>query len=348
MKYQVRRVSPADAEAEVLDLWQRRPSGTSSALFRWGYLTAPAAPTECFLLDGVDGTSSHVVGMVGVGSRRFDIGGKSVSAGLLGDFFIDKAHRTFFPALTLQRASVAWARAKFDFVYGFPNGSAAPIMKRLGFRDVARLERHVLVLRHAPYIAPRVRSKALARALAAPIDGVRRLIHPGISRGPRDRLTFGRLRATDARFDRLFEAHAFAECSIGRRDADLVRWRLLERPDEDTSIYALAKEEDGPLQAYAAVHIAGDVAHVRDLLGVDIDAMTEILRLVAGAARRRHCVALSFACTAPPRFLERLLAIGFRLRPGHRTMIGCAGNGATDRDPTALERWYLTEADEDQ
>jgi len=347
-KYSVRRVPAVDAEAEVLELSRRRSGKANRSVFHWGYLANPVGPADCFLLDASSDGSSTVVGMVGVGPRRFEVGGKNVSAGLLGGFFVDKGHRTFFPALMLQRAVLGWARQNFDLVYGFPNTAAAPIMTKLGFRNLARLERYVLVLRHAPYIASRVGSRALGRALALPFDGVRRLVHPGISRGASRGLAFGRVRTLDQRFDRLFRARAFSDVSMGQRDAKLLQWRFLERPDEDTSIYALSSREDGELRAYVVVRVHQQLANVRDLLGVDLDSMAEALRLAAGAARRAGCTSLSFLCAAPPRLHERLSALGFRVRPEPRHLIGHAGGALTTHDPASLERWYLTEADEDQ
>jgi hypothetical protein len=348
-KYTVRSASAPEAEREVLDLWRKRAIGSSQEVFRWGYLRSPVGPTHCFLLDATTEDGAAVVGMVAVGSRRIALPGGDVSAGLLGDFFVDKAHRTFFPALMLQRAVVTWAKATFDVVYGFPNASSATIMKKLGIRNLALLERHVLVLRHAPYIQPRVGSEAIARILAIPADCFRRIASPGISLGARRGLTFLRMHVIDERFDRLFRARAFADVAMGRRDAKLLSWRFLERPDESTTVYALTSGgEKGELRGYAVVHTDEDVAHVRDLLGVDLDSMAEVLRLVAGEARREGCVALSFLCSAPPRLLERLHALGFRVRSGDRTLVGCAGARLKGHDPGSLERWYLTEADEDQ
>lgn len=347
-KYSARRVPAVEARAEVVALSRRRRREDDGSVFRWGYLTNPVGDSDCFLLDAsADGTST-VVGMVGVGPRRFEVGGKSVLAALLGGFFVDKAHRSFFPALMLQRAVLGWTREHFDLVYGFPNAASAAIMKKLGYRDLARLERHALVLRHAPYIASRVPSDALSRVLAMPFDGARRLFHPGISRGPSRGLAFARVRTVDERFDRLFAARALADCSMGRRDAKLLRWRFLERPDEETSVYALSSRKDGELRAYVAVHTSERSAHVRDLLGVDVDAMAEALRLVAGEARRAGCVTLSFLCAAPPPLRDRLSALGFRVRAEHRTFIGTAGSTSNGLEPSSLERWYLTEADEDQ
>src|SRR5690606_33766496 len=119
----------------------------------------------------VDERGAANVGTVGVGVRRVDAGGQTLRACVLGDFFVSKAHRTFFPALTMQRAVLAWGRKHFDLVYGFPNESAQPIIKRLGFKALAGLGRYVLVLRHERYLKKRLAARIAARPELGPVGG---------------------------------------------------------------------------------------------------------------------------------------------------------------------------------
>lgn len=358
MKYVARGMPAKEAERDALAFWRTLPSPPSDNTFRWGYLGNPLAPAQCFLLDAVGGpppddTSSHVVGLVGVGARRVILGHEDLSAALLGGFYVDKSHRTFFPALTLQRAAITWSRRNCDFVYGFPNESSAPIMKKLGFRDLAVLSRYVLVLRHSRYLERVLRSSPLARIVAAPVDGFRRFVRPGISRSAPRGLVFRRFDVLDDRFDAMFRARAFKDYSVGHRDAKLLAWRFLARPDEAAAVYGLESKDEGTLHAYAVVHLAADVAHVRDLQGRDAASMGIMLRLLAGELRGQRAVVMSFLCAAPPELAAELFALGFRVRPPSRTMIGLAGdriaNDASKAGVLAsLDRWYATEADEDQ
>lgn len=363
MKYEASGLEAAEAEREVVRLWNERADRANDVVFRWGYLSNPVGQGHCFLLRALEGDTTTVVGSVGIGSRRVSLAGETVTAGVLGDFFVLKAHRTFFPALSLTRAALTWAKKSFDIVYGFPNELARPIIKRLGFRELAHFERHVLVLRHARYIASRVGSRIAGRLLAVPVDGVRRLVHPGISRPAASGFTFTRFERLDERFDRLFHARAFDGFTGSHRDAKLLEWRFLEYPGQPCQIYGLTEakaKRPGELRAYVVIQILDGVAHVRDLVGVDVEAMGEALRLVAGAARRQRCTSLSFACAAPPDLRRKLHWLGFRVRngaEGPRILFGHAGDALLSRNPvettngrdlSALERWYATEVDEDQ
>lgn len=352
MKYEAEGVSASAAEARVLALWSRLPTPPAPDMFRWCYREGSTGEGHCFLLK-TQGDDPTVVGMAGLGHRRIETAKGSLRAALLGGFFVDKAHRTLFPALTLQRAVLAWTRQEFDLVYGFPNESAAPVLKRLGFKDLVKLSRHVLVLRHTRYLTPVLRSGLAARAAAVPADLFRRMVQPGTSRPAPRGLSFGEVPSLDERFDRLFAARAFRDRTAGSRDAALLTWRFLRRPDERTIVYALAATRSRELHGYAVVHFDGVTAHVRDLLGVDLDAMMTTLRLTAGAARRAGASALSFLFGGPPEIAARLHGLGFRERPTTRVLIGHAGDSLA-KDPEKanvlplLERWYVTEADEDQ
>lgn len=370
-KYEAWGIPAAEAEADVVRLWRERAAGgpedahrpapsadapvddANDAIFRWGYLESPAGSGRCFLLRATDDSESNVVGGVGVGARRVNVSGQSLKAGLLGDFFVTKGHRTFFPALRMQREALEWSKQNVDLLYGFPNASAQPVIKRLGFKELARLHRFVLVLRHAKYLAPKVHSKLAARALGVPLDGFRRLVQPGMSLPAPYGLSLVRFEELDARFDRLFEGRAFRNITVGFRNADLLRWRFLEHPTHPSRVYGLVDDKSGgQLRAYAVIQMIDEVAHIRDLLGIDIASMTQILRLLAGEARRSGASSLSFACAAPGPMKSALERLGFRIRPdagGPRILFGHVSESITDsRVVSALHHWYATEADEDQ
>jgi len=345
VRYDVVEMPAPEAERAVLALWEERsPDAANHALFRWACLTSPNGPSRMFLLRA----GASVVGAVGVAPRRLCVFGRTVTAGLLGDFFVAKAHRTFFPALTLQRAVLRASRARFDVVYGFPNAAAKPLIQKLGFRELATLRRHVLVLRTAPYLERKL--GPLARAAAAPVDAALRFVYPRVDGGPSRGWAFQRLDLLDDRVADAFARRSFADLSVGERDPKMLAWRFLDRPDQPASFHALVAP-DGSLRAWVILRFAGESAHVGDAFGVDFDVMTRALVLAGGEARRRGAASLSLLCSAPPALATCLTRAGFRTRGQEppRVLYGHAGDGS--KDPlvlSSLERWYATEADEDQ
>lgn len=325
VKYVARSAPAAEVEADVLALWRKLSPPPPAATFRWGWVDNPG---RCFLLEA-DGA---VVGVVGVGERKISALGRTLTAGLLGGFVVEKSHRTFFPALMLQRAVLTWAKKNVDFAYGFPNESSAPIMKKLGFHDLVTLDRWVLVVRHARYIERYVPSSRISRVIAAPIDRLRRLER----RPPR-----GCKLEVDAKPDDRFSFAPFPDRPHGVRDGTFVRWRLGDRPDQKCTIYRLT---EGPrVIGYAAIHFENSIAHVRDLQGIDVKAMGHVLRHLAGSLG--DVQSISLLCAAPPALARELEDIGFMVRAPSRTLIGFSEDAKL---LDALGRWYATEADEDQ
>jgi hypothetical protein len=342
-KYDVVDLPAAEAQRDVLALWRERGAGQGEALFRWTCLESPCGPSRVFLLRA----NGEVVGAVGVAPRVVCTAGRTLSAGLLGDFFVAKAHRTFFPALTLQRAVLRVSRTRFDLVYGFPNAAATPLIQKLGFRPLAQLHRYVLVLRSAPYLEPKL--GPIARALGWPADAALRFLHPRLELGPSRGWAWHRVDLLSERVSEAFDSRSFPDLTVGRRDAKSLTWRFLDRPDQPASFYALIAPGGG-IHAWVILRWTGEIAHVADAFGIDFRALTRALVLAGGEARRRGAVSLSFACAAPPALRERLAFVGFRARDEPpRILYSHAGDGS--KDPlvlSSLERWYATEADEDQ
>jgi hypothetical protein len=357
VKYEAKGVPAGQAEPEVVELWGSALGPSPAPLYRWAFLTNPLGPAEVFLLRALAGDGRRTVGSLSASPRRVEVDGRTLSARLLGGFFVHPSHRTFFPALVLQRAALAWAKKNVGLLYGFPNVSATPLIKKLGFHELARIERRVLVLRHASYVAKRLASKRIpavfARPLALPFDAFRRFVHPRTTRRAPRGLVFQRFDRIDERFDAVCRARsrAFAGVTIGHRDPHLLQWRFLDRPNEPCSVWGLAERGTGTVRSYAVVHVDGPMAHVRDLAGEDVGTMLHTLLLVGRAVRRQRCAALSFACAAPPSLARGLERAGFKSRAeleAPRLMYGHIGEDIQGDVLSLLSRWYATEADEDQ
>src|SRR5262249_28403520 len=168
-----------------------------------------------------------------------------------------------------------FARARFGLVYGLPNASSAAVLQRLGFRPLARLVRYVYILRHATYARSVIEKNV---PMAAPLGGVagpavdawRRFVDPGTAWGEHE---LGCPEEPDAGFDALWRARAFRPAIVSERSAAFLRWRFSERPDERCEIFT---RSEPALAAYAVVHAGPEHAHVRDLMGLSVDAMARL------------------------------------------------------------------------
>ncbi|AKT36317.1 GNAT family N-acetyltransferase [Chondromyces crocatus] len=117
------------AEGEVDDeLVERR--------MRWFHEQNPAGAARTWL--GVHGGERAVIGCASFYPRHTVVAGERLRAGILGDFAVDKAHRTAGAAMAVQRAIAQGARAAgAEVLYAFPNRASFPIFQRCGYTKVA-------------------------------------------------------------------------------------------------------------------------------------------------------------------------------------------------------------------
>lgn len=343
MQYVTRVVDPKEAETAVLRIWRdnRSAHGTLDATYRWYYLDNPEAVGCCLLLEqAADHGSAEPVGSTGVGARCLSIDGQTVRAGLMGDFFVDRSHRSLFPAMQLQRAALTAAQTRFSVLYGFPNDKAINVFRRLGFVELGRTTRYVKVLNFAPYVqrrlatAPRLAS-LLARAAVA------------LARLPRP---LARLRAFGHRASwgepppeqlaQLNERVTLGAKVRGQRDQRFLRWRFIDKPDSKARIFAVHAKRSGQLAGYAVVEREADVAHIRDVLAPDATQLRIVLSALELEMARERCSALSCSLLPTPAVARVFEALGFVRRTPERVVVASGQGPSTG--------WLLTEADEDQ
>jgi hypothetical protein len=315
------------------------------AQHRWYYEQNPAGPGQALLLmkDG------EAIGCAGIGTRRFSLAGTPLRGALLGDFAVDREHRTGLPALVLQRAVARQVQRDHDFAYGFPNAAAVAVFRRVGFQQLGLIRRFVRLLRHGDYLARIAPHPALGRAAAllpdlafALRDTVRsRRYPPGLAL-----VTLGRAEV-DERFDQLFTEQQHHHPMVGQRGAAFLRWRFFDRPGETHEVAALIDRDRGDrLCAYAVLHIDRGRAHLRDLFGGELALL---LQRLAPALRSRGIEAMSVRFLGAGAVARTLLACGFHPREAERAVVVRPGRPGDPGADSLLnpERWYLTDADED-
>lgn len=369
-RYRVERADPRAVGDALCRVWtdNLRIDGDPETKHAWLYRDAPDPSPAVFLLHAANGAADGVVGTAGVGIRRIAVGERELRAGLHGDLAVDRDHRSVMPALMLLREAKGWALAQLDLAYGFPNHAAEGVFKRVGYRRLGTIVRHVRVLRHAAYMArvgdaelarlpPSVRPLASA-ALARPATA--NLIARGVDaamlvRGGSDLLRAARRlklewpTAIDGRLDVLWDAARHDYDVLAARTARFVDWRFFRGAGAVHRALALAVDRGGVPQAYAVIERAGDVAHLRDLFGHRAAIGALIDRLIP-ALYRRGAASISFRYLGAPWLVEVIAARGFVPRQADRT-IAITASDRLDPHVAAIlldaDAWHLTDADED-
>lgn len=367
---------PADARADLLRLWTEnlQLEGSSEAKYAWLYQDAPLPPDDVFLLKATLEGATSTVGTAGVGMRRFQIGESApdVTAGLLADLAVDKAHRSVGPALSLVREVKSFAVGTHAMAYGFPNALAEGVFKRVGYQVLGTIGRYARVLRHAEYAA-RVRELELSKVppaarellykvaeqpLFAAMAGAAVDMAQLARRSPAAIEAARRLRveqtpaldeiAVDALWARARGEHAV----IAHRTGAVLRWRFAAATHR-TWYAGYSRDTSRGLRAYALVETRDDgVAHVKDLFGHKPD-MIGLLDLLPGLVYRTGATSLSMRYLGAGWLKAALLERGFSERESKRMIAVGVPEGAdeiAERVRSTVmrpESWHLTDFDED-
>ncbi|HEY6562084.1 MAG TPA: GNAT family N-acetyltransferase [Polyangiaceae bacterium] len=344
--YAARQVLPEAVEAHVIELWKQTRSKPVELerTFRWYYRDDADRGNRCFVL--LHGGDAELVGATGVGVRRFQAFGKSVDAALLGDFFVHKAHRSLFPALSLQRAAADAARANAAFVYGFPNQKALPVFRRLGFAELGRVRRFVRVLDYTPYLARHLKRPWLTRVVARPLNALLPLRRPP-SWLPSKTRRYAWLTRFDERMDALERESRMGVAVRGQHTAAFLNWRFCAKPGFEGRTLALFDARTDALSAYAVVEEAPEAAYVRDLYGRTWNDVGHLLCRLERELQRARAASISMNLVGAPELVTRLARLGYAERPSTRTVILSAA-AASRPELSDAAHWYLTDADEDQ
>jgi hypothetical protein len=331
--------------ALILALWREglTQRGMPEAKLEWYYRRNAEGLPQVYFLRHVD--SPGPVGVASVVPRRMRARGHAVRGGLLADFVVQPDHRSFFPALFLQREMRRRSEGAYDVLFGFPNPRSLAIVKRVGYRSVGPMERRVRVLRSREYLA-----RKLPAAVSGPIgvlvdavrrggDALRRLASGGFRSGW--------VEAPDASFDALWDRAADPEVVTGVRDSEFLAWRFAECPLHQYTFFVLRRGGDDALAAYAVCEAqeAQQTLTVCDFL-VDPQVPNAAARLWLDLSReafRMGMRSLSVQFLGSARIRGELEEAGLATReqrPLHVAFL--AGEaGLRGRD------WYVTLADED-
>ena len=333
---------------KMVELWRTGllQNGMPDAKLDWYYRHNPeGAPLVVFLHHR---DVQHAVGVASVGLRRIRFGSETLMVGALVDFVLQPEHRTFFPAMFLQKELRRCALGAHTVLFGFPNAKSLAIVSRVGYRCVGQMVRRTRVLRSAAYLAKYLPGR-LSRIMGAVIDGLRStemwlrgLANNSVQTQWRER--------PDSTFDELWQRIVMPDVVMGVRDMAFLTWRFVNVPSKSFRFFTLVSSVDRRLLAYAACAPNGAVLNVQDFL-VDPEMPSAGRRLwldLSREAMRMGYTSLCIEFLGSDQEQRQLSAAGLRFReqrPAYAS-VAQSPDGASVW-PTETSTWYLTSADDD-
>ena len=137
-RFRVREATSEEIERDVLPLWHSGMSDLKiveriQARHDWLYRQAPYGPLRTWTVRDLG--TGQVVGAGSILPVEFEFAGRPLRGGMLVDFIVTPSARTAGPAVMLQRELARQCRQNgFDFLFGYPNRRAWPVLARAGYR----------------------------------------------------------------------------------------------------------------------------------------------------------------------------------------------------------------------
>lgn len=333
---------------KIVALWRTGlgHNGMPDAKLDWYYRHNPEGCPLVVFLHATD--TQDAVGVAAVGPRRIRFGAETLWGGALVDFVAQPEHRTFFPAMFLQKEIRRHALGTHAILFGFPNMKSLAIVRRIGYRCVGQMVRRTRVLRSSAYLAKYLPGW-LSGIVGAAIDGLRStaLTMRGlVNTGFRSQWQV----CPDAAFDELWQRVIAPDVVMGVRDRAFLTWRFVDVPWKSFRFFTVVSSADRHLVAYAVCAADGAVLHIQDFI-VDPKMPSAGIRLWLDLSReaiRMGYTSLSIEFLGSDREHRRLSAAGFFFRSQRPVYASVAdSSGGASAWPTEASTWYMTAADDD-
>ena len=292
-KYTVTAADVLEENVKICSLWRTGLVATNSyeAKFDWYYRRHPDGPPSVIFLNL--NSEGDAVGAASVAPRRMRFNDTTFLTGVLVDFVVRPEHRTFFPALFLQKEMQRHALLIHHIVWGLPNPKATAVFRRAGYQCIGQMGRYVRVLRSAGYLSRHLPGW-LSRVIGPIIDLTRLAALVFRRATTRGYISHWQDRP-DARFNDLWTRSARPDQLIGVRDEQYLSWRFVDCPLATYSFFTIVSAQDQCLVGYAVCEFEQQTLHVRDFL-IDSNvagALSSLWCELAREAFHAGCVSLS-------------------------------------------------------
>ncbi len=349
MSYSVSRADLEGDREEILKLWERNLPTESSNIekYKWYYQGNPFGPGICCLLRHNE--SGRIVGTAGLGLHKVKIFDKICLAGIASDFAVNREHRTFLPALMLQKAVLKAAEKEVDLIYGLPNNRATGVMLRAGYKKIGEMVRYAKVLDLRPYVSHTLKGLGGIKTLTTPVNWVFSLLSHESWCCVEKNFIAKEIENVDSRFDVLWKLVSPCLSVAGERTSIFLRWRYLLCPLKKYHIFGLFSRDEEKILGY--IIFSWEQKRV-DMVDIFFDINNDILKnLLTGfikLARKMDGESISFNFLRTNPQLKLMTDFGFYERKDYRdaVMYGGLKNKFIPECPD-WSNWYFTSGDED-
>lgn len=348
MKYVIEEADLKQEKENIIALWERNLPLNPEDRYEWFYESNPTRVATCMIAKDIK--EGQVVGSIALFPRRLSMNGKTIIAGIAGDFSVAQQHRVFGPALSMQDSVISCCDGeKFDVIYGIPNKQSEKVFLKKGYKLLGNVLEMTRPLSSYYFLKKRCAISVIVKIISKPVDIVCKLLSKESYLKCPDDLGTEILTSFDERFDNLWTRASNQFSIIGERNSTYLNWRFASSPHGNYRIFILSKRKNDELLGYIVFRICEDGVYIDDLLAIDMEArldllLSEFLRF----QKRKGIQFVSISFMGSQIFVEKLQKFGFSIRSEDDKVIIYVPSDS-EYSPYLLEKenWYLMHGDND-
>ena len=345
------KISVLDTEKyqqDIIELWRRNLPKLNSIRFNWFYRDNPAGTPLTVVAEDENGV---FVGSGSLSPARLTIDGVETQVGVASDFSVDEKHRTFGPALKIQRTLAETSTQQgFPIIIAFPNFAGKGVFQRVGYKLLGEASFWIKPLRTKDILGKKLKSGIVAALVAPFVDSYFRMRDAILFRIATKPYTVQLQQSADVRFDELWQRARSGYHTTLTRSSRYINWRYTTHPVEKYELLCLFDKSEGYLCGYCVFTSSSSILSVYDVFGVrNMRTYLALLLSLADLSRARKLKAIVIGYLGDEPFDAALNKAKFVKRGGaNRYLFGYIGD-PNECKTAALtgNNWFIFEGDMD-
>ncbi|RLJ15815.1 hypothetical protein DJ030_18290 [bacterium endosymbiont of Escarpia laminata] len=319
--------------------------------FSWIYEGNPDGETHVWMLIHRD--DQEIIGLAAVFSKKVLVGGVVCKAGISGDFFVRKEHRSLGPALMLiDTIAKSEEIADIDFLYGFPNDAARLIFRRVGYKKLGLLVGRVRIFQSKKYLINKGLPEFLAGIISPLTDSLIRIMSP-------ETWNFDFFRHYSEIVDELGSDYdefrrglnIYKSVSVPNKSSKYMNWKYGLDPYQRNKFFCLYKREDNSWVGCIAFSITDGFAEIRDLVVSDeYSALDDLVYRFLEYSRKLDVLGVRYVLLEKSRMEKDLSRFDFFPQKTPRDIVVLVRNKDLLTNEVSIldeNKWILFNTDQD-
>lgn len=333
-RFEIVQTSGGQYRNEIIRLWDECLTGTVPARFDWMQSGNPAGEAIWFL--ALEAGTERLSGAISFMPKVMRTRERVLKAGILGDFMVDKKHRTFGPGLLLAKTAISRASSMgFDLIYTVPNTNSKKIVESNGLQAQSVVCHFVKPLSVRRYL--RKYTGDIAANFISPVFDF------FLSLASRE--TYSSSAATreefaiDSSFDALWSRIlSRSEYLMGDRCSAYLEWRYLSNPQSKFRLLTCRESGTGDLSGYLFFTMGDNAVAIYDIIAGDKRSFFALMKMLVRVAKAERCHSIYVRIHEHTPFLSWLHRCLFVDAKDNIPILSCSTGIIT-------EEWHFTDGD---